>query len=1380
MSFVCVNFVNCCVKMPEGEGDAANENGRRGGENVEQVVRECEFLDGLPTLTPFKTDKDPEKLAVLWKRWKRSFNLYLKSKNLTDDGRKQACLLHVAGPDVQDIYFSQVAEGNDKNFDDTIKLLDDYFLPKVNVAFERHKFRQLSQEPGETIDQFVCRLRQASSGCDFTNVDEAIRDQVVDKCVSNALRRKLLEKEQLALADVLKVSRAFEAVDRQAKAIESSHRTTPAAQVNTVSGKQKGQSSAPKSGTSSMSGATGGGNQNRHILCYACGRHGHIASSDRCPAKDKTCSACGEKGHFKVKCPVEYKKKKFQKDKKPKKEVKKSVNYVSDDSGDDYVFSVDCNSSPSCKTNLVVGQVRIDNVLIDSGSDRNILGQSTWKYLKSQGIVCDAKRADKYIYPYESNPLKVLGTFKAQVTCEDTNLSCEAEFTVIERDGRSLLSRGTAEALGVLRVGPNRGDVLAAGPEAENDFIAAYPKLFDGSVGLLKDYELSLHIDENVKPVAQPLRRIPYGLRSKVEKKLDELLSLGIIEEVPDEPTPWISPLVVVPKGDDVRICVDMRRANEAIIRERHPIPTIDDLLSDMNGSSVFSKLDLNMGFHQIQLKKDCRYITTFVTHRAVYRYRRLMFGVSSAPEKYQQIIRGVIAKCGAGVANIADDIVVYGRDVAEHDARLRVVLDRLQEVGLTLNRRKCQFRLDQLTFFGHRLTSDGVSPSDEKVEAIRRAEAPTCVSETRSLLGLLQYCSRFIPDYASAVEPIQRLCRKDVKFEWSCEQQEAFEKLKQYLIEKRTLAYFCVDAKTRVIADASPYALGSVLTQWQGGMWRIVSYASRSLSPVERRYSQTEREALALVFACERFKLYLYGLPFELETDHKPLECIFKPRAKPSARIERWVLRLQAFNFRVVYRPGKTNIADSLSRLNRQHVGGESGRDDICTLVTHTIPVAISMAELEERSREDAELRLLCELIDSGQWDSAGPVVSKYIPVRNELSQWHGIVLRGTRLVIPQCLRARVLDLAHEGHQGIVKTKWRLRSKVWWPGIDREAEKYCRACYACQLVSQATPPEPMARSYPSSPWTDIAVDLMGPLPTGEMLLVAVDYYSRYFEVVVLRSTTSQKLIEVIKPMFARYGVPTSMKTDNGPNLVSQEFDEFLREYGVQHVTSPPLWPQANGEVERQNKTLLKILRIAHSQEKSWRDELVTFLMSYRSTPHTSTGVSPFELMFRRPMRTKLPEMAPTNNVFDEEYTDRDWRNKLSGKTYSDNRRGAVTDPVEVGDLVLVKAEKSHKLSANFDSTPYTVTKREGGEVTVRRNNDGQELRRHTTAVKRLVLDDEPVTGEAELQHQQEKSTGIVAEPVKIVEPEIELRPKRCAGMPSKYNDYDIPEKFKK
>ena len=509
---------------------------------------------------------------------------------------------------------------------------------------------------------------------------------------------------------------------------------------------------------------------------------------------------------------------------------------------------------------------------------------------------------------------------------------------------------------------------------------------------------------------------------------------------------------------------------------------------------------------------------------REVLNYKRLMFGITSAPEKYQKIVKDVLIGC-KGVANIADDLIIHGCGIQEHDENLLAVLQRLRECGLTLNEKKCQFRLPKLTFFGHELSSNGISPCEEKVSAVQNAKCPQSTAEVRSFLGLVQYCAKFLPEFAQIAEPLRMLTRKDQKFVWGDAQQRSFQKLKDMLIRTETLAYFKNDCKTRIVADAGPTGIGAVLTQLQDGMWRVVSYASRSLTDVERRYSQTEKEGLALVWACERFNLYVFGREFELETDHKPLQYIYNKSSKPSARLERWVLRLQGYHFKVIYRPGSTNIADVLSRLNSVEQKDSSGEeaDFVRVIVEESTPVAMTAKEVERESEKDPELCSVRHYIQSSDWSQCK--MPHYPSVKNELCVLGKLVMRGTRIVIPQSLRSEVLRLAHEGHQGIVKMKNRLRTKVWWPKMDHDVEKVCKSCHGCQVVGEFCAPEPMQRvEPPSGPWQDVAIDVLGPFPSGENLLVVVDYYSRFFEVVIMRSTTSQKMIEVLTPIFTQYG----------------------------------------------------------------------------------------------------------------------------------------------------------------------------------------------------------------------------------------------------------------
>ncbi|XP_022788169.1 uncharacterized protein K02A2.6-like [Stylophora pistillata] len=865
------------------------------------------------------------------------------------------------------------------------------------------------------------------------------------------------------------------------------------------------------------------------------------------------------------------------------------------------------------------------------------MGQRACELLKQKEIKCESRKSAKEIFASGGvEPLPTLGTFTADVTQAGRGFKdgSKADFIVVEGDGRTLLGRETAEVLSLLRVGPFQANSVDGG-RPDGSVREKYKELFSG-VGLLKGYELKPHVDETMKPVAQHVRRIRFWLREQVDAKLDEPLRLDIIEEVPEGPSGWTSPLVVVPKRDgDVRVCVDMRRVNEAIVRERHPIPTVEELLHDLNGSTMFSKIDLKWGFHQILLSKEIRHITTFVTHRGLYRYKWLMFRVTSAPEKYQQIIRDVLRGC-AGVANIADDLIVHGGDVEEHDKRLFAMLDRMSEVGLTVNGDKCQFRLSRLTFFGHELTRDGINPCEEKIAAIRDARPPKDANEVRSFIGIVQYSSKFMPDVASIAEPIQELTRKSVVFHWGNEQQAAFEELKRLITQAETMAYFKVGCRTRIIADASPVGLGAVLTQQQGGMWRVVSYASRNLTDVERRYCQMEKEALALVWACERTNMYVSGQDLELETDHKPLER-------------------------------KTNIADALSRLNSDHVDHGEEYDYVRAIVQDCVSVPLSPREIEEASYNDEELAQVKKCVKTGNWDQC--ILPSYAKVKDELCLYGELLLRGTRIVVPRLLRDRMVRLAHEGHQGIVKTKYRHRSKVWWPIMDKDVEKFCRVCHGCQVTSVFDPP-------PGASWQDCGADLLGPLPTGERQILA-------------------------------------------PQFVSEESEAFLRTNGIEHRETTPLWPPANGEVERQNRSLLKCLQIAHLEGKNWRPELLVWLTAYRSTPQTTTGTTPCYMMFDREMRSKLVDLKrETAGVPGEEVRERDWSSKLKGKAYADLKSGAKAKSISVGDTAVVKAEKTNKLSTNFNPDPFKVVHKTGSEVTLR-NETGIELKRNTVFVKK-------------------------------------------------------------
>ena len=1270
-----------------------------------------------PPLPKFDCYRQASTLGTRWRRWLTSFELFADRKGLIINEetaakvkqRRRALLLHHAGADVQDLFQTVANTGEPTDYKAAVDALNAYFIPHVNNAYARHQFNLLMPKEGESIRPFATRLRHAIRDCQYTpaEADKQIRDSILRKCKSDYLRRKLLEEgKDLTLARTLEIAEQCESIETHMAALSTtSGEAAPAAaksQVNRVSSggvkpkfnKGKGERSYHDRSKSSKA-------------CYRCGRTGHFGRDPECPARGKTCTKCNGKDHFAPVCLT-----KPRSDTTPRQRPSKAYTV---DTGEEFAFAVNPQEP---MISISVGQVPL-KVLIDSGASSNIIDSATWEQLKKKGIKCSSKASSgKKLYTYASDvPLPVKGTFTCQAICG--RKSTTAEFLVIDGNGVPLLGRDTAMNLGVLKIGV---DIAMVSDKAKIQDM--YPELFQG-VGKLNTHQVKLHVNQSVEPVAQPLRRIPFNLRGKVEQKLDELLEADIIEPV-DGATTWLNPVVIAPKPDgSIRLCLDMRRANEAIIRQRYPIPTVDDVLHNMNGSTVFSKLDLKWGYHQLELTPESRDITTFATHRGVYRYKRLLFGVSSASELYQHEVSTVLAGI-EGVQNISDDVIVHGPTQKIHDQRLHAVLKRLRDRGLTLNQ-KCQFNMSKLVFMGIMLSEKGIGPTEERVRALVEAKEPENQSEVRSFLGLANYSARFIPQFSTLTEPLRVLLKKDVPFKFGPQQKKAFEQLKAAMAKASTLAFFVKDATTKVVADASPVGLGAVLLQEQNGREVPVCYASRSLTPCEQRYSQTEKEALSLVWACEKFHVYLYGRRFELVTDHKPLEVIYGPRSRPSARIERWVLRMQPYDFQVVHVQGHKNIADPLSRLVKQSIKGATTEDYeyVQFVASNATPRALTTREIEEASAEDEQLRKVRAAIETREFQNC----RDYLLVASELCVIGYLVLRGLRIVIPQKLRQRVLDLAHEGHLGVVATKANLRTKVWWPGMDKAAEKHCRSCHGCQLVARPDQPEPITSStLPDGPWRDIAVDLMGPLPSGQSLLVVADYYSRYYEVAVMKSTTAEKVIECLEEIFCRHGLPTTMKSDNGPQFISQEFATYCDDNGIEHCRTTAKWAQANGEVERQNQSLLKRMRIAQAQNKDWQREMRKYLMQYRALPHNTTGRSPAEMLFNRHIRTKLPLTGAGYHPLDQEVRDRDAEQKMRAKLYADNRRGAKYSDVNVGDTVLIQQERENKLTTPFSPVPHKVVSKTGNSL-IAESPEGVRYQRNTTHVRKYL---EPPQGGGE------------------------------------------------
>ena len=775
----------------------------------------------LASLPPFDPISDPTSLSQRWKIWKRRFETYLVAVGVTYDQQKRALLLYQAGAETQEIFEAIPEAGND--YASAMKKLDDYFTPKKNIDYEVFQFRQITQHDGETIDQFVTRLRKLAVHCEFADIDRELRSMIIQNCKSKHLRRYALREDDLTLEKLLAKARALEESERLASGMEQSSNYESARLIKHQQFKSKTkvtQSMKPK------------------VSLYECTRCGKTHNKGMCPAKGKQCHKCLKFNHFAKMCRGNNKtRNKLQ----PSRIRKISEKLTPSSSEEEYVYTLGDNTGKVPEVMVKINGVPI-KVTIDTGASINIIDESALMTINKRKQVT-LRNSSTRICAYGSQScLKVLGQFDAQVQTKDSSIN--ATIHVLQGTNGSLMSYITARELGLIKV-----NVCAMNIKQLTE---QYAEVFEG-VGKLKDYEVMLHIDESVTPVAQPARRIPFHMRKQVEIELERLEKQDIIKKV-DGHTPWISPLVIIPKKNgEVRLCIDMRMANRAILRERYPSPTVDDLMHSLNGATVFSKLDLRSGYHQLSLAYKSRYITTFATHKGLRRYKRLNFGTNSASEIFQNAINEQVRDI-QGVINISDDIIVFGETQEKHDEALEAVFRRLLSVGLTVNKEKCEFNKKSLEFFGFVFSRKGISPDPRKVKTIQEAKPPSSTTEVRSFIGMATYCAKFIPNFSDITKLLRELTKKNVNFKWTEKERESFEQVKQMLTSDTVMAYFDGTKQTELTTDASPWGLSAILSQKTPGTGdrRIVAYVSRSLSATEQKYSQTEKEALAIVWASD------------------------------------------------------------------------------------------------------------------------------------------------------------------------------------------------------------------------------------------------------------------------------------------------------------------------------------------------------------------------------------------------------------------------------------------------------------------------------------------------------------------------------------------------
>lgn len=1106
----------------------------------------------------------------------------------------------------------------DVPFDDILALLDSHFTPKVCGFGERCKFYAATQQPGETYAQWAARLRGLTAKCDFLNVAEALRDRFVMGMLAGPERDKLFAQDlkDLTLAKAVELAESSRSARAGAAAVQPA---PPHEQLFSISQAQGRTDAVAKSV---------GFNKEQ---CQVCGYYNHKTS--QCRFAKSRCKKCKTTGHLRRMC--------------------KKINYVGsgtvdegeDDDGECFNIRT-VKGEPMTETVLMSGvQLKFE---IDSGSAVTAIAEHTYrKYFSDVSLSLTKKR----LFSYTGDSIACLGVAQLPVRYAEHTHTLSV---YVVRDGgppilgRDFISLFKLELLPVRYCKQTEDDTI-------KQLQAIYPSVFSDKLGQFNKFKVSLQLKENAKPIFIRARPIAFALRDKVDKEIDRLLTLGILKPV--DHAQYASPIVpVLKRNGSIRICADYSTGlNKQLVIDQYPLPTVTELFSRLYGGQQFTKLDLSNAYNQFVLDDTSQELTCINTHRGLFKYTRMVFGLASAPAVFQRAMEGVLAGV-PGTLCLLDDVLVTGKDAAEHLTRLKEVLQRLQDAGLTLQKDKCEFFKDEVNYLGYVINKNGLEKSPNKIKAMLDAPVPVNVGQLQSFLGLVNYYRNFVPAASTILSPLYELLKKGIKWVWTAEHDKAFQTIKKCLASDQVLAHFNADANVILTVDASPCGLGAILSQIEAdGSERPVSFASRTLNAAEKRYSQIQKEATAIIFGVRRYHQYLYGraVPFILRTDHKPLLSIFGPyRGIPEVtanRLQRYALFLSGYNYNLEYVRSAHNSADFLSRASLAEGAGARGAEgeegcadaaaailDRASYVNFVVEgsLPVTLEKLREQTQNDAILKKVIHHVLNGWPKKMHDICLKpYYQCRLQLSYENGCLMRGHKVVIPEKMQSIILSELHQSHLGVVKTKAEARSRFWFPGVDAALERMIGSCTVCAQLRPAPARAPLAPwPHPPHPFYRVHIDFLGPI-NGHAYLIIVDAYTKWVEVYDMKNNTSTSVtITKLYDFMSRFGVPHTLVSDNGTSFTSREFESFCGLNGIQHVTSPAYFPASNGQAESFVKVIKKGIKTSllsgHSIQDSYA-KLLKFLFDYRNSVNTTTGLSPAEVVYGRKLRTRLDLINP-------------------------------------------------------------------------------------------------------------------------------------------------------
>lgn len=893
--------------------------------------------------------------------------------------------------------------------------------------------------------------------------------------------------------------------------------------------------------------------------------------------------------------------------------------YGIDQNIEEIFVKVDGDARPFIKVNILGKEIL---GLLDSGAQRTVLGIGSKKLIRE--LQLKVYPSDASIKTASGAEIEIGGYVNLPVTF---NQQCHIIPTLIAPKLNRRLILGYEDFWKAFRLQPTilkqselfelctvdeeikcereENDILSAAQFQELEEVKG---LFKGSVEgevldttTLISHKIELS-DEFLN--SPPIRINPYPtspeMQVKINKEIDNMLTQGVIERSRSD---WsLSTVPVLKPTGEVRLCLDARRLNERTKRDAYPLPHQDRILSRLGPCKYLSTIDLTKAFLQIPLDPDSKKYTAFsVLGRGLFHFTRLPFGLVNSPATLSRLMDDVLGygEMEPGVFVYLDDIVVVSETFEAHIRSLREVAERLRKANLSVNMEKSKFCLKELPYLGYILSSEGLRPNPDRVEAIINYERPNSIRSLRRFLGMANYYRRFIPFFSNYTAPLTDLLRKKPKsIRWNEMAEQAFSRIKECLITAPVLSNPNFDLPFVIQSDASDTAIAAVLTQEHADGEKVIAYFSQKISPTQQSYAASEKEGLAVLSAIAKFRPYIDGTHFTVVTDASALTHIMKGKWRTSSRLSRWSIELQGYDMVIRHRRGRDNIIpDALSR-------------------------AVEALEVEDTWYSPLYKQVQENPDDHLDFKIENGILYKYVPSKTEtldyVFEW--------KHCVPEESRERILRAEHENafHIGYEKLLDKVKRRYFWPRMATTIRKFverCETCKECKPTNVSQHPEMGRQRISTKPFQILAIDFIQSLPRSKSgnthLLVLMDLFSKWTMLFPVKKISTNLIIKILEEhWFRRYSVPEILISDNASSFLSKDFKKFLDHYKVVHWTNARHHSQAN-PVERLNRTINSCIRTyVKTDQKTWDTRISEVEHTLNNTIHSSTGFSPYRILF--------------------------------------------------------------------------------------------------------------------------------------------------------------------